>query len=174
MVEKRYDTLHMGRSSIDLYSNDVGAPFEEIGSFAAYVGGSPTNISVGARRLGLKSALLTGFGLTAALLPSATLRGLTVVAGAIVAFEGLRELFLLVPPRIKAAAERYPYMDLNRIGIYGGSAGGQSSTRGILMYPGAQLSALHGLTDLFAGCGQEGDSQLTLSGRKQSWSRPRS
>jgi 5-dehydro-2-deoxygluconokinase len=57
-----YDTLHMGRSSIDLYSNDVGAPFEEITSFAAYVGGSPTNISVGARRLGLKSALLTGLG----------------------------------------------------------------------------------------------------------------
>ncbi|MCC6799708.1 MAG: 5-dehydro-2-deoxygluconokinase, partial [Anaerolineae bacterium] len=52
----------MGRSSIDLYSNDVGTPFVEITSFAAYVGGSPTNISVGARRLGLNSALLTGLG----------------------------------------------------------------------------------------------------------------
>jgi len=52
----------MGRSSIDLYSNDVGAPFTEIKSFAAYVGGSPTNISVGARRLGLRTALLTGLG----------------------------------------------------------------------------------------------------------------
>jgi 5-dehydro-2-deoxygluconokinase len=52
----------MGRSSIDLYSNDVGAPFVEITSFAAYVGGSPTNISVGGRRLGLKTALLTGLG----------------------------------------------------------------------------------------------------------------
>ncbi|MBW7886520.1 MAG: 5-dehydro-2-deoxygluconokinase, partial [Caldilineaceae bacterium] len=52
----------MGRSSIDLYSNDVGAPFPEITSFAAYVGGSPTNISVGGRRLGLRSALLTGLG----------------------------------------------------------------------------------------------------------------
>ncbi len=57
-----YDTLHMGRSCIDLYSNDVGAPFVEISSFAAYVGGSPTNISVGGRRLGLKTALLTGVG----------------------------------------------------------------------------------------------------------------
>ena len=57
-----YDSLHMGRSSIDLYSNDVGAPFVDIQSFAAYVGGSPTNISVGARRLGLNSALLTGLG----------------------------------------------------------------------------------------------------------------
>jgi 5-dehydro-2-deoxygluconokinase len=62
MSKKQYDSLHMGRSSIDLYSNDVGAPFVEIGSFAAYVGGSPTNISVGARRLGLKTALLTAVG----------------------------------------------------------------------------------------------------------------
>ncbi len=61
-TRRTYDTLHMGRSCIDLYSNDVGAPFEEIRSFAAYVGGSPTNISVGARRLGLKTALLTGLG----------------------------------------------------------------------------------------------------------------
>src|SRR5688572_9683970 len=52
----------MGRSSIDLYSNDVGAPFPEITSFAAYVGGSPTNISVGAHRLGLNTALLTAVG----------------------------------------------------------------------------------------------------------------
>ncbi len=59
---RTYDSLHMGRSSIDLYSNDVGAPFEKITSFAAYVGGSPTNISVGARRLGLKSAIVTGVG----------------------------------------------------------------------------------------------------------------
>jgi 5-dehydro-2-deoxygluconokinase len=57
-----YDTFHMGRSSIDLYSNDVGKPFTEIESFAAYVGGSPTNISVGGRRLGLKTVLLTGLG----------------------------------------------------------------------------------------------------------------
>lgn len=62
MTGPTYDLLAMGRSSIDLYSNDIGAPFEEITSFAAYVGGSPTNISVGTRRLGLKSALLTAVG----------------------------------------------------------------------------------------------------------------
>lgn len=61
-MTKTYDMLNMGRSSIDLYSNDVGAPFVDIGSFAAYVGGSPLNISVGGRRLGLKTALLTGVG----------------------------------------------------------------------------------------------------------------
>lgn len=59
---RTYDTLHMGRSSIDLYANEIGAPFEEIKSFGAFVGGSPTNISVGARRLGLKTSLLTGLG----------------------------------------------------------------------------------------------------------------
>src|SRR5919205_550933 len=57
-----YDVLAMGRSSIDLYSNDVGAPFVDITSFAAYVGGCPTNVSVGTRRLGLRSALLTAVG----------------------------------------------------------------------------------------------------------------
>lgn len=61
-MARSYDLLCMGRSSIDLYSNDVGAPFEEITSFAALVGGCPLNISVGTHRLGLKSALLTGVG----------------------------------------------------------------------------------------------------------------
>jgi 5-dehydro-2-deoxygluconokinase len=59
---KSYDVIAMGRSSIDLYSNDIGAPFEEITSFAAYVGGCPTNISVGTHRLGLRPALLTAVG----------------------------------------------------------------------------------------------------------------
>src|SRR5215468_6313660 len=59
---RSYDVITMGRSSIDLYANDVGAPFVEITSFAAYIGGCPTNISVGTRRLGLNSALLTGVG----------------------------------------------------------------------------------------------------------------
>ena len=57
-----YDILTIGRSSIDLYSNDVGSPFPEITSFGAFVGGCPTNISVGTRRLGLNSALLTAVG----------------------------------------------------------------------------------------------------------------
>jgi hypothetical protein len=49
----------------------------------------------------LRAALLTSLGLLAALRPAATLQGLTVVAGALLAFEGLRELFLLVPPRVR-------------------------------------------------------------------------
>src|SRR5512134_1133681 len=58
----QFDLITMGRSSIDLYSNDVGSPFVEITNFAAYVGGSPTNIAVGARRLNVKTALLTAVG----------------------------------------------------------------------------------------------------------------
>ncbi|MGH2594128.1 MAG: 5-dehydro-2-deoxygluconokinase [Anaerolineae bacterium] len=61
-MSRTYDLITMGRSSIDLYANDVGAPFVNIKSFAAYVGGSPTNIAVGARRLGLRVALLTATG----------------------------------------------------------------------------------------------------------------
>src|SRR6266849_9490759 len=61
-TSRSYDVVAMGRSSIDLYANDIGAPFAEITSFAAYVGGCPTNISVGTRRLGLRSALLTAVG----------------------------------------------------------------------------------------------------------------
>jgi dipeptidyl aminopeptidase/acylaminoacyl peptidase len=41
------------------------------------------------------------------------------------------------PDRIlwmKAAAARYPYMDITRVGIYGGSAGGQSALRALLAY----------------------------------------
>ena len=42
-----FDLLTMGRASLDLYSNEAGAPFTEIKSFAARVGGSPTNIAMG-------------------------------------------------------------------------------------------------------------------------------
>lgn len=43
-----------------------------------------------------------------------------------------------LPDRIKwirAAADQIPEMDLNRIGIYGGSAGGQSALAALLTYP---------------------------------------
>ena len=52
----------------------------------------------------VRAALLLACGLLAALRPAATLQALMVLAGALLAFEGLRELFLLVPPRVQAAA----------------------------------------------------------------------
>jgi hypothetical protein len=51
-----------------------------------------------------RALALTGIGLVAALEPAATLRAIAVVAGALVAFEGLRELFMILPPRIQEAA----------------------------------------------------------------------
>lgn len=62
MSVRDVDVIAMGRSSIDLYSNDVGAAFVDIKSFGAFVGGCPTNIAVGTRRLGLSSMLVTGVG----------------------------------------------------------------------------------------------------------------
>lgn len=59
---KKYDLLTIGRSSIDLYSGNVGSPFTDIKFFNAFVGGCPTNIAVGATRLGLRCAILTGVG----------------------------------------------------------------------------------------------------------------
>lgn len=36
---------------------------------------------------------------------------------------------------IKAAGEKYPYMDIDRVGIFGASAGGQESTTAVLHHP---------------------------------------
>ena len=54
--------ITFGRSSIDLYSQNIGADFIDIKGFDAFVGGSPLNIATGASRLGAKVALLTGIG----------------------------------------------------------------------------------------------------------------
>jgi 5-dehydro-2-deoxygluconokinase len=56
------DLLCMGRSSIDLYAHEIGAPITSVKSFDAYVGGCPTNVAVDTRRLGVRSGLLTGVG----------------------------------------------------------------------------------------------------------------
>ncbi|MEO8414305.1 MAG: 5-dehydro-2-deoxygluconokinase [Ginsengibacter sp.] len=62
MKEKEFDLITFGRSSIDLYSQNIGADFIDIKGFDAFVGGSPLNIAVGASRLGAKVSLLTGIG----------------------------------------------------------------------------------------------------------------
>ena len=62
MKEKQFDLITFGRSSIDLYSQNIGADFIDIKGFDAFVGGSPLNIAVGASRLGAKTTLLTAVG----------------------------------------------------------------------------------------------------------------
>ena len=59
---KTLDLLAIGRSSVDLYGQQVGGRLEDMGSFAKYVGGSPTNTAIGGARLGLQTALLTRVG----------------------------------------------------------------------------------------------------------------
>jgi 5-dehydro-2-deoxygluconokinase len=62
MAEPTLDVICIGRSSVDLYGGQVGGRLEDMSSFSKYIGGSPTNISIGCARLGLKSAVITGVG----------------------------------------------------------------------------------------------------------------
>ena len=61
-MAKTLDLICIGRSSVDLYGEQVGGRLEDMASFAKYVGGCPTNISVGTARLGLKPGLITAVG----------------------------------------------------------------------------------------------------------------
>jgi 5-dehydro-2-deoxygluconokinase len=61
-TDKAIDLITMGRSSVDLYGEQIGGRLEDMGSFAKYVGGSPTNTAIAAARLGLKTGLLTRVG----------------------------------------------------------------------------------------------------------------
>lgn len=54
----------------------------------------------------LRALVLTAIGLVAVFEPLATLRAVVVIAGALVAFEGLRELFMIVPPRVQEIARQ--------------------------------------------------------------------
>jgi 5-dehydro-2-deoxygluconokinase len=56
------DFIAVGRSSVDLYGEQLGGRLEDMGSFAKYLGGSPTNTTVGAARLGLNAGLVTRVG----------------------------------------------------------------------------------------------------------------
>ena len=59
---KTLDVITIGRSSVDLYGQQLGTRLEDTASFAKSVGGCPANIAIGTARLGLKSALITRVG----------------------------------------------------------------------------------------------------------------
>jgi 5-dehydro-2-deoxygluconokinase len=61
-MTRTLDLITIGRSSVDLYGDQVGGRLEDMGSFSKYIGGSPTNIACGTARLGLRSAVITGVG----------------------------------------------------------------------------------------------------------------
>ncbi|APH56914.1 5-dehydro-2-deoxygluconokinase [Granulibacter bethesdensis] len=58
----KLDVITIGRAGVDLYGDQIGGRLEDMGSFAKYVGGSPTNTAIGVARLGLNAALLTRVG----------------------------------------------------------------------------------------------------------------
>ncbi|GGH14135.1 5-dehydro-2-deoxygluconokinase [Alsobacter metallidurans] len=62
MAEPTLDVITIGRSSVDLYGQQVGGRLEDMGNFVKAVGGSPTNMAIGAARLGLKPGLITRVG----------------------------------------------------------------------------------------------------------------
>ena len=56
------DVLTVGRISIDLYCDQVGADWHAAESFSKAVGGSPTNVAIAAARLGHRAAVFTKVG----------------------------------------------------------------------------------------------------------------
>jgi 5-dehydro-2-deoxygluconokinase len=52
----------IGRTCVDLYGEQVGAPLEAVQSFRMYVGGSASNVCIGAARLGLRTAMIARVG----------------------------------------------------------------------------------------------------------------
>jgi 5-dehydro-2-deoxygluconokinase len=56
------ELLTVGRISIDLYCDQVGADWEAAQTFSKAVGGSPTNVAIAAARLGHRSAVYTKVG----------------------------------------------------------------------------------------------------------------
>ena len=56
------ELLTVGRISVDLYSRELNAGFDDPQTFAKSVGGSPTNVAVAAARLGHTAAVATKVG----------------------------------------------------------------------------------------------------------------
>ena len=59
---RRHDIACLGRLAVDLYAQQVGAPLEDVSSFAKYLGGSSANIAFGVARLGLRAAMVSRVG----------------------------------------------------------------------------------------------------------------
>lgn len=62
MSLERYDLITMGRVGVDLYPEQIGVSLAEVTTFAKFLGGSPTNVAVGAARLGARAAVITKVG----------------------------------------------------------------------------------------------------------------
>jgi 5-dehydro-2-deoxygluconokinase len=61
-ADRPLDLICLGRLAMDLYAQQIGAPLEDVASFAKYLGGSSANCAFGCARLGLRSAMLARVG----------------------------------------------------------------------------------------------------------------
>ena len=57
MTSPTLDMMTIGRSSVDPYGQRIDGHLENMGHFSRAIGRSPTNVTFGAARLGLKTAL---------------------------------------------------------------------------------------------------------------------
>lgn len=56
------ELVTIGRVSVDLYPEQVGAPIRSVRTFRKSIGGTPTNVAVAAARLGHRACLVTKVG----------------------------------------------------------------------------------------------------------------
>jgi 5-dehydro-2-deoxygluconokinase len=57
-----YDLITMGRVGVDLYPEQLDVGLADVTTFAKFLGGSATNVAVGAARLGERTAVITKVG----------------------------------------------------------------------------------------------------------------
>jgi 5-dehydro-2-deoxygluconokinase len=62
MASTNLELLTVGRISIDLYCDELGANWHAARTFSKAVGGSPTNVAIAAARLGRRVAVVTKVG----------------------------------------------------------------------------------------------------------------
>jgi 5-dehydro-2-deoxygluconokinase len=62
MSADRFDVITMGRVGVDLYPEQIDVPLADVTSFAKFLGGTATNVAVGAARLGARAAVITKVG----------------------------------------------------------------------------------------------------------------
>jgi 5-dehydro-2-deoxygluconokinase len=59
---EKLELVCIGRTCVDLYGEQIGAPLESVQSFQMYVGGSASNVCIGAARLGVRAAMIARVG----------------------------------------------------------------------------------------------------------------
>ena len=61
-MSEPFDLITIGRISVDLYGQEIGHGLADPQSFLKGVGGSPTNVAIGAAKYGHRTAVVTGVG----------------------------------------------------------------------------------------------------------------